>query len=564
MYRYESLLAAAVAKTARLEHHQVLLPGHPDHGAYVPPESPTGSAQPDHTHTSRYLAIALGAFLAEGSPRRGDPNLREGLLAAIAFLVRRQRPEGLIDLVVINYASPPDTAFVVQLLTPWYEVARDRAQEIPGAADVASALAGFLRPAALGIIGRGFHTPNHRWVIAAALVRARLAFPDLTRELSTYPEALLAEGIDINADGDFSERSPGIYHAVSNRALRHLADGLDRPDLLDLVRRNLTLCAALLHPDGTIVTTHSTRQDRGQQVVPGSLADSFHDLACRDQNGEWLAVADLLVAAADDFDPWWLISYLQSRGDDEPAREAALPSVRRTFLASGLFRRRQGALSATIAAHSPDFLALRWGALELRSVRLAVYYSPQYLFSPDALEQRGEHLILPFNGARRPAPGYELPLPETVGEADWEEVKKRRERWTLPPMRLAVEVHEQPAGFDLRLCSEGGLEEVLGHLEFSLVGPGEWETSDQAVPVHNGQTALLKAGSGIFHHHGEALEIGPASGGDLAHRLRVSRVYAPDLTAFRVILPLRTPLDNVFSLRWGEFNPVRGFLPTPL
>ena len=80
--------------------------------------------------------------------------------------------------------------------------------------------------------------------------------------------AILAEGIDINADGEFTERSTGIYNAVCNRSLRFMADHLDRPDLLDHVRKNLDLMTHLFHDDGTVVTSISNRQDRGSASCP--------------------------------------------------------------------------------------------------------------------------------------------------------------------------------------------------------------------------------------------------------------------------------------------------------
>ncbi len=50
----------------------------------------------------------------------------------------------------------------------------------------------FIRRAVPGMMDGGFHTPNHRWVIAAALSQAARLFPDL--DVRRTVDAYLAEG----------------------------------------------------------------------------------------------------------------------------------------------------------------------------------------------------------------------------------------------------------------------------------------------------------------------------------------------------------------------------------
>ncbi|MFD1908787.1 hypothetical protein ACFSQ7_39650 [Paenibacillus rhizoplanae] len=73
----------------------------------------------------------------------------------------------------------------------------------------------------------------------------------------------LAEGMDITPDGEWTERSNGIYSAVSDIMLIHAARLLDKPELLDPVRRNLHMMVYLVHPSGEVVTDYSGRQDLG-------------------------------------------------------------------------------------------------------------------------------------------------------------------------------------------------------------------------------------------------------------------------------------------------------------
>ena len=51
-------------------------------------------------------------------------------------------------------------------------------------------------------------------------------------------------------DGEWTERSNGIYNVVSDVMLIHAARLLKRPELLVPVRANLKMMTYLVHPDG--------------------------------------------------------------------------------------------------------------------------------------------------------------------------------------------------------------------------------------------------------------------------------------------------------------------------
>ncbi len=82
-----------------------------------------------------------------------------------------------------------------------------------------------MRRAVIGIscATAGFHTPNHRWadrLCAGVGRRAAARSGGRSRSVDAY----LAEGIDIDAEGAYLERSIGVYDGVTNRSLLLLAD----------------------------------------------------------------------------------------------------------------------------------------------------------------------------------------------------------------------------------------------------------------------------------------------------------------------------------------------------
>lgn len=554
MYRYDQILRR-LEKTVRASYaRQVLDPRRPDYGAFISERD--GCANPDHTGNAKDIAAACYLFLAESSALAGDTELFDRIRLAIDFQRRWQRPTGLIDLISVNWESPPDTGFTVQLLSPVVAITRERGTKDERAQEIATSLGAYVRTAAEGIIGRGFHTPNHRWVVCSALAQAMSLFPDLPA--AAYLESILAETIDINNDGEFTERSTGVYNAVCDRSLRFMADHLKRPELLDPVRKNLDMMAHLFHHDGAVVTSISRRQDRGLRVIPSGIADSFFDMAQRDRNGIWASIADMLVANGVDpsHDVWLIHPYLNTPAyrSDTLERRPLPDHFSKFFPVSRLWRVKRGLLSATAAADNTTTFALRYGDVNLKAVKLACTYSATGKFEADDITPIENGVRMTHLGVttEKPAPGYDLPLGRPVPLGSFAKVRPERDRWTLPPLNQVLEIKEVDGGFDLQIKTEGGLDRVTYQVEFCFETPGEWETGDQAIQVQNNQTAILKSGHGIFHNGEHAIRIGP---GQIAHRMWHMRGTEPETDSFRVLVTLQTPLHRVLELRYGTWSP---------
>jgi hypothetical protein len=168
----------------------------------------------------------------------------------------------------------------------------------PELRDVTAALAEIAGAASGSLLTGGVHTPNHRWELCAALARLHRSFPD--DRLLDRAEEWLSEGVDIDAEGLYSERSAVYASLVTNPSLLLLAEVLGRTDLQDAVERNLATTLDLIRPDGTVETVHSRRQDQKLSFPLWPYLPHYRLLAIRTGRGDFARVARL--AAADGID----------------------------------------------------------------------------------------------------------------------------------------------------------------------------------------------------------------------------------------------------------------------
>ena len=196
-----------------------------------------------------------GAYCAPESSYFQSSALLPALGGAADKLLAAQQGDGTIDSG--NYNSPPDTGFVVQELCTALAVLRR--MNSPQLTSINRKLEKFVLAAGEALTTGGIHTPNHRWVVSSALAQVNALFPS-----AKYVERVddwLGEGIYCDGDGQFSERSTGIYSRVVANALITMARLLNRPQLLEPVRRNLAMNIFYMHPNGEVETVGSRRQD---------------------------------------------------------------------------------------------------------------------------------------------------------------------------------------------------------------------------------------------------------------------------------------------------------------
>lgn len=549
MIEYERVVRELDASIPRLLARQVIDVGHLDCGGFIDGDGLVG---PNSVSSASTLAYA---YLLEESAYYHSAELLERILSVGEFGRRRRRPSGNYDLLSTNFDSSPDTGFITKSLAPAVKLARTQPGD-DGAQQIAESLGELIHTGADGMVRGGFHTPNHRWVIVAALSLASELYPEL--EVRDTIEAYLAETIDVNADGEYIERSTGVYNAVVNRSLILAAESLGRPELLEPVRRNLDFNFHMLHGDATVVSSISRRQDRGARAVPTTLADGYHALAHIDGNGFYAAVADWLVDRGGSSTVCLPNFALHPAWRSQEIPRQSLPSeYAQSYPVSGLWRVRRQATSATVAAGLTAPFAVVQGAAEMTLKLCSTYFATGQFVGEDfvgdekgvVLQHKGRNKIYPEKGYTGGI--YWLPIDERVDAENWQEVRARRDVYALPALEVALSVESVPGGFDLHLTSSGGLDGVPFQIECNFVPGGILHTDSVILEGKEGNTAFLKSGYALYRVGNDAISVGP---GQHAHSMWAMRNSEVDRSAFRLLITDRTPVQKTIEIRCGTWS----------
>jgi len=476
---------------------------------------------------SGLLETMVASFVHPGSVFHRDATVRSRLELAIGFLERTQRPRGNIDLLTTNFDSPPDTGFVVHGVATAAAVARRY-----GADEIAERLRPFLVRAGAGLAVGGIHTPNHRWVVCAALAQIHALFPDprYVRRIDEW----LAEGIDIDADGQFTERSTLIYGPITDRALLTVALALGRADLLDPVRRNLRSLRWLLHADGEVVTDVSLRQDLGARGGVDRYWWPLTHLALADRDGEFATLARMAATGAR------LATLLEypHLADPLPASAPLPDDFVQPMDALGIVRIRRGRRSVTLSqGGSSRLLSLRQGDVVIEGLRMAAAFFGKGQFVPDRCVREGDTWLL----SQELEAAYYQPLAERVTPDTYYDSRLRRRRSETCRLAMTARVEETERGLRVRLCA-GGTDGVPVAVEIALRAGAELLGGAPAPDATDAQ--VLASGSALVRCGRDELAIGP---GAAPHRYTQIRGAEPRLAAPCLYVTGFTPFDHTLD-----------------
>jgi len=391
---------------------------------------------------------------------------------ALNYTKSIQREDGTFDLLISNFYSAPDTGFIMHNMVRTYRI-MDMHAETEREKIVRDKLYSIIEKASIGLRDGGFHTPNHRWVEAAGLAMAY----NITGDESLRDMALmyLAEGIDIDENGEFTERSPGIYNAVNDNALIILANELNKPELYEYASENLRMMFSYIEPDGSVFTQNSVRVDKGE----GKPGKSFYPVnyyflylraAFNRSDNEFAAMADRIFTSALGSGRGipgvlWLYMLEDGLSSYDPELSELPDEYEVHFKPSNIVRKRNGNLSVTLLGNSPNFLFVQKGNLRCY-LRLCSSFFAVAQFSADEIRKNGNTYEMEFTALGSYRWPFETP-PETNVWEEMDHSKRKSVNKLELTYKLKIEITKD--GATLNVKTEG-CDRVPLKVEFVLTG----------------------------------------------------------------------------------------------
>jgi len=490
-----------------------------------------------------FVRTAVCALVSPESKYYRSKSLAEEVELAIQYLLRAQHEDGTIDLLSTNFHSTPDLGFIVKWLAPEYTLMQRADAEFfkPQLASLKT----FLLRAGEALIVGGVHTPNHRWVVSAALTKLHELWPD--PRYVARAEAWLAEQIDLDDDGQYTEHSTYIYSPLTNRTLITVAQGLQKPEIYDYVRRNLDMTRYYLHPNGEVVTEASGRQDKAAIGTMEGYYYPYRYLALLDKNQDFAAMCRLIEETA--------LSKVASELNyflEDPSLWAELPASNplpteyvKAFPYSGLVRIRRKAWDATLISSNPVWLTFHKGNAVLQGVRFAASFFGKGQFEGGDLVKNGESWTMRH---ALEAPYYQ-PFSQdkipTGSGGNWEKLtREEREQSEIQRLVSTVNIRETAAGIEADI-EITGTEGVPVTVELIFREGGNFGGVEPLDALEKAAYSLAASQQGTYTYKGNTITFGP---GRFEHRNLHLRGALPRLESPTVYLTGFTPFRHTLRL----------------
>ena len=474
------------------------------------------------------MATALALYLNSRSRYYKSEKLMEALQLAADGVARVQRKSGYIDYPCCNFFSAPDTSFCYKRLNDGYRLMK-KYQDVADTTILQKKYLAIMRMAAEAIRDGGFHTPNHRWGICAALMQAAKLFADDTefaKSLMDRTVLYLQEGIDGNAEGEYAERSTGNYNAVVNNAMMAMYQCSKDVKYLGYVERNLNMMMYYIEPNDMVFTQNSTRQDQGKEIFMDKYLYQYLYLLAYDGTDGFIKLTPEEHARFDG------AAHQIIKGCAETGRQAPnclhllmiydktldytfencgfLKTYHKLFKEDGVLRVKKENYSYTVMKNRSAFLYFNVNGLEA-FLKIGESYCEIRNFVPDEMDVQEGKTVLSHTARG----WYYLPWKEKQNTSDWWQMDhKKRDLMITSDLHTQVVITELADGLEISVDTDG-LERLPLRMELCVPSQTTLENdhfcmetvagksmvlSDDYVTMTKGLTSI-EFGPGACEHH---------------------------------------------------------------
>jgi hypothetical protein len=388
----------------------------------------------------------------------------------------------------------------------------------------------------------GIHTPNHRWVVCSALARLNAFFP--SQKYVDRLDEWLSEGIDMDPDGQYTEKSVSIYSPVCNNMFLTVGRLLNRPELFDVIRKNLDMTLYYIQPGGEVLTDASGRQDAARTGYVDRYYYSYRYFAIQDGNPAYSAVCDLIETEM----PARIVGQLPELLElpvfqKELIQPTKLPdNYFKRFEHSGVFRIRRGNRDISIIEKNPTFFSFMKGKAVMQSMRLAAaYFGSKGQFISEETSFDGSGVVLSMHKTH----GYFQPFPEEYRPDDGD--------WHKMPRGMREMSETQVIDYEVSIAESDGKVRIEIHIHGTDHIPVSCEMSFRAGGVLSGvipdehaeDSFFLESGTGTYQLGEDLISFGPGKADHLWAQMRGmlekqdgNSVYITGYTPFKHVMEI--------------------------
>ncbi|MFC1715806.1 hypothetical protein ACFL6S_19210 [Candidatus Poribacteria bacterium] len=513
--RYKAIMAAAESFVKNALAAQVLDESNSDYGGFRCPDllvcEPWAAA-------NAFITMTV-LFFNQDSQYYRSSELFQRMKLALQFITRSQYEDGTIDAYFSGeMRAASNVAFAMNSLIKAYKLFHREASN----GETLGMLESFLRKGVEALKSKPMSAANQQWVAASVLVEFDKLFLD--HSAVARADDYLSNSIDINHDGLYSERSPALG-MISNEMLLNIAKKLNRPYLMEHVRRNLNLNLYNFCSDGEVITKYSLRPESESGMPQGYGV--WKEMSIVDHNGYYASAGDMVLDMflhnmRDGYVHYHINSASPNFRQEGNSRFFATSSIgellivedefnndaihrlplpghyKRVFADSNIVRIKNSKMNATIMGDNGILLSLRNGQVIIDGFRIRYTYYGHRDFLPRKLEVTTRSYILRdwFNQWQTG------PTQERVEPIDVD-------------LQILTEFTPSEDGFDIDV-SAMGQKGVPLQLEFGIRKQGTLTMNGDEYDLSTTDQVFMDSGNAVIKAGDDRLKI---SGGVVQHRV---------------------------------------------